>query len=93
MVITHPISKRRALYVNPQFTIGIDGWTTEESKPLLELLFRHAIRHEFTHRFAWEQGSVAFWDNRATWHCALNDYPTETRIMHRITVAGEPLSA
>lgn len=91
MVISHPISGKNALYVNPEFTIGIEGWHKEESAPLLEMLYRHAIRPEFTHRFKWQQGSVAFWDNRATWHCALNDYPTETRIMHRITVEGDPL--
>ena len=93
MVISHPISGKKALYVNPEFTIGIDGWKDEESKPLLEMLYQHAVRPEFTHRFKWQQGSVAFWDNRATWHCALNDYPTETRLMHRITVEGDPLSA
>lgn len=93
MVIRHPISGKRALYVNPEFTVGIEGWNNDESAPLLEMLYRHAIRPEFTHRFKWQQGSVAFWDNRATWHCALNDYPTETRIMHRITVEGDPLSA
>jgi len=93
MVISHPISGRKALYINPEFTIGIDGWKKEEGTPLLEMLYRHATRPEFTHRFKWKPGSIAFWDNRATWHCALNDYPTETRIMHRITVAGEPLSA
>ena len=91
MVISHPISGKKALYINPEFTIGIEGWASNESKPLLEMLYRHAVRPEFTHRFKWQQGSVAFWDNRATWHCALNDYPTETRLMHRITVEGEPL--
>ncbi len=91
MVIAHPISGRKALYVNPQFTIGIKGWHSAESKPLLDMLYQHSIRPEFTHRFKWHQGSIAFWDNRATWHCALNDYPTETRLMHRITVEGEAL--
>lgn len=91
MVISHPISGKKALYINPEFTIGIEGWHKEESEPLLKMLYRHAIRPEFTHRFKWQQGSIAFWDNRATWHCALNDYPTETRLMHRITIEGEPL--
>lgn len=93
MVISHPISGKKALYINPEFTIGIDGWKQEESTPLLEMLYRHATRPEFTHRFKWRPDSIAFWDNRATWHCALNDYPTETRIMHRITVEGDPLTA
>ncbi len=93
IVISHPISGKKALYINPEFTIGIEGWTENESKPLLEMLYSHAVRPEFTHRFKWQQGSVAFWDNRATWHCALNDYLNETRLMHRITVEGDPLSA
>lgn len=93
MIIRHPISGKKALYINPEFTIGIEGWHVDESTPFLEMLYRHAVRPEFTHRFKWQQGSVAFWDNRATWHCALNDYPTETRLMHRITVEGNALSA
>lgn len=93
MVISHPISGKKALYVNPQFTTGIEGWHHDESKPLLDMLYQHAIRPEFTHRFKWHPGSVAFWDNRATCHCALNDYPTETRLMHRITVEGVALDS
>jgi len=91
MVISHPISGKQALYINPNFTIGIEGWNEKESKPFLEMLYQHAVQPEFTHRFKWYQGSIAFWDNRATWHCALNDYPTETRLMHRITIEGTRL--
>lgn len=93
MVISHPISGKKALYINPGFTIGIEGWHNSESAPLLDMLYQHAVKPEFTHRFKWQSGSVAFWDNRATWHYALNDYPTETRLMHRITIEGEPLRA
>ena len=93
VVIRHPRSGRAALYVNPGFTVRIDGWTVEESRPLLDYLFNVAQRDEHTCRFHWEVGSVAFWDNRATWHHALNDYPSERRLMHRVTVEGEPLSA
>lgn len=57
----------------------IVGWTDEESRPLLEYLFGVAAREEHTCRFRWEVGSLAFWDNRATWHYALNDYPGERR--------------
>ena len=90
-VITHPESGKRALYVNPGFTIGFDGWTVEESQPLLGYLYRHAARPEFTCRLQWENGSLAFWDNRSTWHYALNDYHGERRLMHRITIEGGPL--
>ncbi|MEZ5739079.1 MAG: TauD/TfdA family dioxygenase [Burkholderiaceae bacterium] len=91
VVITHPLSHRKALYVNPGFTRHFEGWTAEESEPLLQQLYRHAARPEFTTRFQWRPGSVAFWDNRATWHYALNDYPGQQRLMHRITIAGGPL--
>jgi taurine dioxygenase len=93
VVIRHPESGRRILYVNPDFTIGIEGWTAEESKPLLEHLYARAQRPEFQYRFQWRQGSLAFWDNRATWHLALNDYHGHRRLMHRITIEGGPLAA
>jgi len=93
VVIRHPISGRRALYVNPGFTLRFDGWTEEESKPLLDTLYSHAARPEFSYRFQWAAGSVAFWDNRATWHMALNDYQGHRRLMHRITVEGGPIAA
>lgn len=92
VIITHPESKRKALYVNPEFTVNFEGWTVEESKPLLDYLAEHTTQQENTTRFQWEPGSIAFWDNRCTWHFALNDYPGETRLMHRITVEGSALS-
>ena len=92
VVIRHPRSGRPALYVNPGFTVGIEGWTDEESRSLLERLYKVAARAEHTCRFRWEAGSVAFWDNRATWHYALNDYPGQRRLMHRVTVEGGTLS-
>jgi taurine dioxygenase len=91
VVITHPESRRRALYVNPGFTLRFDGWTAEESLPLLRYLYQHAARPEFTCRLQWQTGSLAFWDNRSTWHYALNDYQGQRRLMHRITIAGGPL--
>ena len=93
VVIRHPLSGRPALYVNPAFTTHFEGWSAEDSKPLLEHLYRHAVRPEFTCRFHWAPGSLAFWDNRATWHLAVNDYHGERRLMHRITVAGCELAA
>jgi taurine dioxygenase len=91
VVITHPLSGRKALYVNPGFTIKFEGQTREQSMPLLHKLFAHAMKPEFQCRFQWRPGSIAFWDNRATWHFALNDYHGEERLMHRITVAGVAL--
>jgi len=92
VIITHPESKRKALYVNPEFTINFEGWTKEESKPLLDYLTERSTKSENITRFKWEPGSIAFWDNRCTWHFALNDYPGEKRLMHRITVEGSALS-
>jgi taurine dioxygenase len=91
VVITHPESGKRALYVNPGFTVRFDGWTADESRPLLAFLYQHAARPEFTCRLRWRNGSLAFWDNRCTWHYALNDYHGQRRLMHRITIEGGPL--
>ncbi len=91
VVIRHPETGRRALYVNPGFTLRFDGWTEEESRPLLAYLYQHATRPEFTCRFHWREGSLALWDNRSTWHFALNDYHGERRLLHRITIQGSPL--
>ena len=91
VVITHPESGREVLYVNGGFTLGFEGWTDEESKPLLDYLYSVAVRPEFTCRLAWRKGSLALWDNRSTWHYALNDYPGERRYMHRITIEGSEL--
>ena len=93
VIVRHPVSGRAALYVNPGFTLRFDGWTPEESRPLLTYLYELGAREEHTCRFHWREGSVAFWDNRATWHHALNDYPGERRLMHRVTIEGEPLPA
>ncbi|HEY1930972.1 MAG TPA: TauD/TfdA family dioxygenase [Acetobacteraceae bacterium] len=92
VVIRHPGSGRKALYVNPGFTLRFEGWTDDESRPLLDYLYRHAVRPEFCCRFQWAEGSMAFWDNRATWHYAVNDYHGERRLMHRITIEGQTLS-
>ena len=91
VVIRHPDSGRKALYVNPGFTVRFKGWSREESSPLLDYLYQHAVRPEFTIRFQWKPGSIAFWDNRATWHYALNDYQGQKRLMHRITIEGSAL--
>ncbi len=93
VVITHPLSGRKSLYVNPGFTVRFDGWTAEESEPLLHFLYRHIGLPQHTYRLRWEPGTLAFWDNRATWHWAVNDYHGERRLMHRITLEGTPIAA
>ena len=89
VVRTHPESGRKALYVNPAHSVRFDGMTERESAPLLEFLFRHQIDPEFTCRFRWEVGSLAFWDNRCTLHNPINDYHGYRRRMLRITLAGD----
>lgn len=93
VIIRHPLSGRPALYVNGDFTVKFAGWSRDESQPLLEYLYAHARQNEFTCRFNWRKGSIAIWDNRATHHCALNDYHGERRLMHRITIEGVDLEA
>jgi taurine dioxygenase len=88
MVITHPLSGRKAVYVNPAFTIGIEGLDSNEAGALLMEVYAHCIDPAISYRLQWEEGTLAFWDNRATWHYALNDYHGHFRLMHRITVAG-----
>ena len=91
VIIIHPESKKKALYVNRAFTSRFEGWTNEESKPLLDYLYDRAAGENNTTRFKWSPGSIAFWDNRCTWHNALNDYHGERRLMHRITIEGSAL--
>lgn len=88
VVRTHPDTGRKALYVNEMHTERLKDMTVEESQPLLQFLYDHAARPEFTCRFTWEVNSVAFWDNRCAMHLALNDYEGHRRLMHRVQVKG-----
>lgn len=89
VVRTHPETGRRALYVNVAHTSRFVGMTEVESAGLLRFLFDHQVRPEFTCRFVWKPGSVAFWDNRCAQHNPVNDYHGFRRMMHRITLAGD----
>ena len=94
MVVAHPLSGKKALYVNPAFTVKVVGMSEGESKELLSALYTHVFGgNAFHHRFKWEPGSIAMWDNRSTWHWALNDYQGQRRVMHRITIEGCALVA
>jgi taurine dioxygenase len=89
VVRTHVETGRKLLYVNGAFTVRFKDMTEEESAPLLNYLYQHAVRPEFTCRFRWEKGSIAFWDNRCVQHNAINDYHGQRRVMHRVTIEGE----
>jgi len=89
VVRVHPETGRRALYVNVAHTERFSGMTRDESLPILRYLFQHQVRPEFTCRFRWRAGSIAFWDNRCAQHNAINDYPGHRRLMHRLTLAGD----
>ncbi|HJZ45087.1 MAG TPA: TauD/TfdA family dioxygenase [Hyphomicrobiaceae bacterium] len=89
VVRTHPETGRKALYINVGHTLRFKDWTVEESTPILNYLFQHQTRPEFTCRFTWKVGSLAFWDNRCALHNPVNDYHGYRRVMHRITLAGD----
>ncbi|KAK5199020.1 hypothetical protein LTR99_001059 [Exophiala xenobiotica] len=89
VVRTHPETGRKALYVNVAHTSHFEGWTEDESAPLLKFLFNHQIKPELTCRFRWKAGSIAFWDNRCVQHNPINDYHGFRRRMLRITLAGD----
>ncbi len=88
VVIKHPLSGRKALYVNPDFTTQIDGLNKDESDAILAFLYTHCQNADFQCRVSWRKGDVTMWDNRATWHKAINDYHGHRRYMHRVTVEG-----
>ncbi len=89
VVRTHPETGRKLLFVNTAHTSHFEGMTEAESAPILQYLFQHQVRPEFTCRFRWRERSLAFWDNRAAQHNPINDYHGFRRVMRRITLAGE----
>lgn len=88
----HPETGRRVLYLGPIYSDRFEGWTREESLPLLRYLSNVITRPEHSCRFRWGEGSLAMWDNRAVAHYALDDYPGRRRVMHRLTVEGSWLT-
>jgi taurine dioxygenase len=89
VVRTHPETGRKALYVNPAYTVRFKGWTEAESRGLLEHLWQHAVRPEFSCRYRWSENALTLWDNRCAMHHPVNDYHGHRRVMHRVTVEGD----
>jgi len=89
VVRTHPVSGRKALFVNEGFTTKINELSELEREAILKLLFAHATRPEYTIRWRWQENDVAFWDNRVTQHYAVDDYRPNRRVMHRATILGD----
>jgi taurine dioxygenase len=89
VVRTHPVSGRKSLYVNPQFTVRIDGLEEDESRAILQVLYAQAQVPEYQHRVRWTEGAIVFWDNRSTQHYAANDYYPNRRRMERTAVVGD----
>ena len=89
VIRTHPVSGRKALFVNDGFTSRVNELEPAESEAILKLLFAHATRPEFTIRWRWQENDVAMWDNRVTQHYAVDDYRPQRRVMHRATILGD----
>jgi taurine dioxygenase len=89
VVTRHPRTGRPSLFVNSVYTVRIDGWTNDESAGLLSHLYHHSTNENFTFRLHWEPRMLTIWDNRATQHFAVNDYPGERREMYRTSVRGD----
>ena len=89
VVINHPDTLQRVLFVNRQFTLRIKDMAESESRQLLELLYEQARVPEYQFRLQWEPGTVAIWDNRSCQHYAVNDYYPNRRHMERVAVAGD----
>ncbi|MBW5421090.1 taurine dioxygenase, partial [Streptomyces sp. BG9H] len=89
VVRTHPETGRRTLFVNTSFTTHIVGMDRDESDRLLGFLVRQAHVPEYQVRFRWQAGDVAFWDNRATQHYAVDDYAPHRRVAERVAIAGD----
>lgn len=89
IVRTHPESGRKALFVNPTYTVAVEGLPEDESRDVLARLLKHCLRPDFTMRHRWRPGDLCIWDNRMTLHYAINDYDGHRRVMYRTTFAGE----
>jgi taurine dioxygenase len=89
VIRTHPETGERALYVNDNYTKSIEGWTAEESVPLLNYLYAQVGRPEYVYRHKWQVGDLIIWDNRCTQHAVVGDTAGAERTLHRVTIEGD----
>ena len=89
LVRTHPVTGRKALFVSPVYTVGIEGMADKEAGAILGFLFAHITQPQFIYRHEWAEGTLLMWDNRCTVHFAEGGYDGHLRLMHRTTVAGD----
>lgn len=89
-VVTDPLSGRKALFLNPIYTTRFDGMSEEDSRPILQAIYKHCTRPDFSCRLRWRNGDLAVWDNRMSLHYATNDYDGVNRLLYRTTFSGEP---
>jgi len=89
LVRTHPETNRKSLFINPVYTIAIDGLDDDKSKLLLNELFTHMEKETYIYKHLWEPNMLVMWDNRSVNHCAQGGYEGYKRLLHRITLAGE----
>ena len=89
VVTVHPETGEEILFVNPGFTSRIVGLNPRESEVLLGFLYEHAVKHDFTVRYHWSEGTIGFWDNRATQHSVVGDFGDQHRVIQRVTLRGE----
>ena len=94
VVTVHPVTGRRVLFLNPQFTLYVKGMAEDESRTILDMLYRKTLVHEYQYRHRWQPNMVVFWDNRSVQHSALHDYYPSRRLMERVTIKGtRPIAA
>ncbi|MBI1406207.1 MAG: TauD/TfdA family dioxygenase [Caulobacter sp.] len=89
LIVTHPVSGRKAIFASPVYTVGIEGMTREEGMAILRFLFEHMTREDYVYRHRWAPQMLTLWDNCCTLHFADGGYDGHLRVMHRTTVAGE----
>ncbi len=89
VVRIHPVTEKKAIFVNPQFTLAIKDMKQDESDALLDLLYRQANIPEYQFRVHWRTNTMSFWDNRLVQHYAARDYLPDRRRIERVTVLGD----